>query len=150
MNQPMNPVPEISMDGFQLVSSEMFREPSRRYDATCTIWHDSIAFSKVSVTSLNGCERVLLKVNPEDKRILIIPCTIKDKDAIRWTKYVKEPVPRKMDCRSFASRLYQMWNWKKDFVYRTSGRLVTSDKKVMLLFDFSSPESWQFKAKEAQ
>ena len=30
-------------------------------------------------------------------------------------------------------------------VYRTTGRVVSVDKKVMLLFDFSEPESWLWK-----
>ena len=144
----LTPMQEISLDGFQLVKGEMFRQANNRYDATLTIWHDSIAFSKLSVETLNNCERILLKVNAQDKRILIVPCTAKDPDSIRWTKNIKEPCPRKMDCRPFASKLFETWGWDKDFVFRSVGKLVTSDKKVMLLFDFNDPESWKYKKKE--
>ena len=74
--------------------------------------------------------------------------TAKDKDGIRWSKNIKEPVARRIECRGFTNQLYKMWEWDSDFVYRTSGRLVIADKKVMLLYDFSSPESWKFREKE--
>ena len=45
------------------------------------------------------------------------------------------------------SRIYEMWGWDPDFTYRAPGRLVTVDSKVMLLYDFSSPEQWESKGK---
>ena len=142
------PVQEISLDGFQLVSGEMFRHFNNRYEATCTLWWNSITFSKLSVETLNNCERILLRVNVNEKRIIIVPCTSKDEDGIRWSKGTKDCVARKMDCQQFASKLFEAWGWNTDCVYRTSGKLVSSEKKVMLLFDFNSPESWKFKARE--
>lgn len=36
--------------------------------------------------------------------------------------------------------LLNLWEWDKELHYRTDGRPVTADKKLMLLFDFSKPE----------
>ena len=38
---------------------------------------------------------------------------------------------------------HETWKWKEDHVYRAVGRIVTADKKVMLLFDFSKAENWK-------
>ena len=38
-------------------------------------------------------------------------------------------------------------SWNNDLGYRAIGRIVSSDKKVMLLFDFNNAENWKFKEK---
>ena len=138
-------IPEISHDGFQVVSGEMFKHMQRISQPSATLWYNSISFSKASVQELNNCERVRIEVNPSTKCLLIVPVTIKDKDNIHWVKNVKDPQARKIECKAFTAQLFETWGWKPDYVYRTTGRVVSVDKKVMLLFDFSEPESWLWK-----
>lgn len=138
---------EVSLDGFQVVSGDMFQHVTRMLLPAVTLWYNSISFSKAAVTALNNCERIRIEVNPKKKCILLIPVTSKDKDAIRWVKTGKEVQPRKIECMAFTSQLYDGWGWNKKFVYRTAGRIVTSDKKIMLLFDFTEPEQWRLKEK---
>ena len=142
-----NAIPEISFDGFQVVSGEMFRHISRTSQPTLTLWNNSISFSKAAITALNNCERIRIEVNPNSRGILLIPVTTRDKDAVRWLTKVKNPQPRKIECRAFSSQLYDMWGWEKNHVYRAIGRIVAADNKVMLLFDFREPESWPWKEK---
>ena len=138
---------EVSMDGFQVVSGDMFRSITRLNLPAITLWYNSISFSKASVVMLNNCERVRIEVNPKTRCILLIPVTSKDKDAVRWAKTGKEVQPRKIECLAFTSQLFDGWGWDRKRVYRTTGRIVSSDKKIMLLFDFSNPESWLMKEK---
>ena len=138
---------EVSMDGFQVVSGDMFRSITRLNLPAITLWYNSISFSKASVVMLNNCERVRIEVNPKTRCILLIPVTSKDKDAVRWAKTGKEVQPRKIECLAFTSQLFDGWGWDRKRVYRTTGRIVSSDKKIMLLFDFSNPESWPMKEK---
>ncbi|MBD5103278.1 MAG: hypothetical protein HDT47_00230 [Ruminococcaceae bacterium] len=142
-----NDIPEISIKGFKVVSGEMFARPPKKIGPTCTIWHDHIAFSKTALNALNNCERVRIEINPKAKCLLLVPVTEKDKDGIRWTKDLKEPATRKIGCKLFSSQLYEAWGWKLDTVYRTSGKIVSADKKIMLLFDFNEPETWKRKMK---
>ena len=105
-NTPMvTPTEEISIEGFQVVSGEYFNHSSRKSESTCTVWPTAIAFSKMAVSTLNNCDRVRLEVNPGNNSLLITPVTANDKDGIRWTKNVKEPVARKMECKGFTSQL---------------------------------------------
>lgn len=140
-------IQEISKEGFQVVSGEMFRRVLRLGQPTVTLWPNSISFSKAALQTLNMCERIRIEVNPTKRCILIVPVTEKDKDNIRWLKTGKEPSARKIECTAFTSQLYDSWGWKKDLAYRVTGRIVTAEKKVMLLFDFSLPESWKYKEK---
>ena len=138
---------EISMEGFQVVSGDMFRHVSRLNAPTVTLWYNSISFSKAALVALNSCERVRIEVNAKTRCILLVPVTVKDKDGIRWMKTGKAPQARRLECKAFTSQLYEQWGWKEDFVYRTVGRIVTADNKVMLLFNFSDPENWKFNEK---
>ena len=145
----LSPIKEISIDGFQVVSGNMFSHMPRSMGPSCTIWWNSINFSKYAIVALNNCENVRIEVNPSKRCILIIPVTSSDRDGVRWVKNAKEGVePRKMECKQFTLPLFETWGWDRDCVYRATGQLVTSDKKVMLLFNFSDPEKW--KAKEHQ
>ena len=147
MAQQLSDLQEVSMEGFQVVSSSMFSHFPRTSEPSCTMWYSSISFSKSAVNALNGCERVLIQVNAKTKGILIVPVTSKDKDGIQWLKDSKIVEAKKMDCKAFTSQLFQTWGFDPEYVYRSYGRVVTAKKKVMLLFEFKNPESWKCRSK---
>lgn len=138
-------IKEISTEGFQVVGGELFTHAPRKSEPSCSINYYSISFNKMSVCALNSCDRVRIEVNPKTKCILIVPVTVKDKDGIRWTKNVKEPIGKKIECKAFTQQLYEMWKWESNLGYRAIGQLVSSDKKVMMLYDFSNPEIYKCK-----
>jgi len=135
-------VQEISLDGFKVVSGELFKHLPRKSEATCTIWPTSICFSRQSISFLNNCEHIRIQVNAETKKMLIIPVQSKDRDGVRWIKNIKEPAARKIECVKFTQQLYDTWKWDRGMNYRGAGRVVTADNKIMLLFDFEQPEVW--------
>ena len=139
----MEEVNEISMDGFKVVSSDYFYIPSRMQAPTITIWDGIIGFSKQDLIMLNSCENILLHVNLEERKILIVPTTSKDKDAIKWLKRTNPLEAKKPACPRLTAKLFDAWKWDKDYNYRAVGKLVTAGNKVMLLFDFSNPEKWK-------
>ena len=134
---------EISMDGFKVVSSDFFCTVSRVSAPTITVWDGSIGFSKQDLLLLNSCENVLMQINAENKKILVVPTSSKDKDAIKWVKKTNPIEAKKFSCPKLTDNLYDAWNWDKDYIYRATGRLVTVQNKVMLYFDFSEPEKWK-------
>lgn len=134
---------EISMDGFKVVSSDFFCTVSRVSAPTITVWGGSIGFSKQDLLLLNSCENVLMQINAENKKILVVPTSSKDKDAIKWVKKTNPLEAKKFSCPKLTDNLYDAWNWDKDYIYRATGRLVTVQNKVMLYFDFSEPEKWK-------
>jgi hypothetical protein len=150
MAQQIMDLQEVSMEGFQVVSGSMFSHFPKTSEPSCTLWYSSISFSKSAVSALNGCDRVLIQVNAKSKGILIVPVSSKDKDGILWLKDSKIVQAKKMDCKLFTSQLYETWGFDPEYVYRSYGRLVTSDKKVMLLFEFNRPESWKCRTKKEE
>lgn len=139
----INPIEEVSLDGFQIVASDMFVHLPRKSDATCTIWPTKLSFSKLVLSSLNNCEYVRIEVNPRTKCLIVLPVSSADKNSIRWIKGTKEFSVRNMESRRFGEQVYKSWGLDMDYNYRAIGRLVTANQKVMMLFDFNDAESWK-------
>lgn len=139
----MEQVDEISLEGFKVVSGDYFTYSSRCTEPTITIWDGSIGFSKQDIVLLNNCENIRIHIHSEEKKILCVPTLSNDKDSIRWIKKSTPIEARKISCMKLTEKLYEMWEWDKDFIYRSKGKLVTSGKKVMLLFDFENAEKWK-------
>lgn len=147
MTQRIDALSEITMDGFQVVSGDMFSHFPKTSEPSCTLWSWSISFSKSSIIALNCCEHILIRVNAKDKCILISPTTSNDKDKITWTKGIKDVQAKKIDCKQFASQLFSSWGLDEEYCYRSYGRIVTANNKIMLLFDFKKAESWKCRSK---
>jgi len=141
----MKALEEINLDGYKIVRSEMFSHLPRKTDATCTIWPYKIAFSKVALVALNDCDFIRMQVNPSNKCLIIAPTTSSDVNCIRWTKGTKERLVKHMESAAFGTDLYRSWGLDPEYNYRATGRLVTANKKVMMLFDFNDPEIWRSK-----
>ena len=136
---------EITLDGFQVVKADMFMHLPRKGEPSCTIWPTRMSFNKISLHSLNSCEYVRIEINPNNKSLLLIPVTSKDRDSIRWIKGQKDFSVRNLESKEFGDLLYSAWGLNPEFNYRATGRLITAKGKVMLLFNFSDAEMWQTK-----
>ena len=68
----METVNEISLEGFQIVSSDFFTYATRTNAPTLTIWDGSIGFSKQDVLLLNSCENIMIRINTKEHKALVI------------------------------------------------------------------------------
>ena len=141
--QMMTNFEELSLDGFQIVRSDMFTHVPRKGEPTCTIWPTRVAFNKFTLHALNSCEFVRIEVNPRNRCMIVVPVSSKEKDSIRWIKGRQDQQIRNLESKAFGEELYKNWGLDKDFNYRAIGRLVTANKKVILLFDFTGAENWR-------
>lgn len=65
-----------------------------------------------------------------------------------WYPYIKGQksfTVRNMESKNFGDLLYSTWGLNPECNYRTTGKLVSSKGKVMLLFNFSDAEMWKTK-----
>ena len=143
-----NGVEEVSLDGFQIVKSEMFIQKQRKSDGSCSIWPNKISFSRTTLRMLNNCEYIRLEVNPNTKCLLVVPTHSSDKDSIRWLKGQKDPHVRDMESKEFGDEIYKAWGFDRELNYRAIGKLVIAQSKIMMLFDFTKAMTWKTKQME--
>lgn len=133
-------VGDISMEGFQLVRGQYF---SRMLEPALSFWYNSLSFNVAAYAALNNCESIQLLVNQRSRCILAKPAPSKERDSINWIRDPANPKTTKIECSMFTRQLFEKWGWDEAYRYRTVGKLVKYDKKLMLLFDFTHPELWQ-------
>ncbi len=146
MNSFFQETNEINLEGFQVVSRDMFVPAANKFNEPhVTLWYDSMTFNKAAVSAMNFCERILIQVNPQSHILLISPVSYNDKDSICWISKNHKDQAKKFFCSAFTTKLYELFSWNKGFVYKALGRTVISNGKVMLMFDLSNPMTWSAK-----
>ena len=128
---------DINLDGFQVVKGNYF---NRQIEPYMSFRETSISFNVSAYKALNCVSTVHILVNQQSRKILIRPINSDDADSITWLKDIEQLNSKPIECAPFTRPLYEMWRWKSKTRYRAYGKLVKSEKKVMLLFDFSAPE----------
>ncbi len=128
---------DINLDGFQIVKGHYF---SHQIEPLMTLRENNVSFNMSAYKALNCVAFVNIMVNQASRKILIRPVSSSEADAINWIKNTDDPHSKPIECSAFTRPLYEIWKWNAKTRYRASGRLVKSDKKLMMLFDFSSPE----------
>ena len=129
----------VSLDRFQVVQRKYF---SRLTEPMMTIWESAVAFNTASHDALNNCECIEIYVNEKAKSIAIMPVPSKDKEAVQWIRGSKKYKYNRIECTMFARQIFKSWGLDPQYHYRTPGKLVQCDKKLMILFDFSHYEVW--------
>lgn len=136
-----NEIKCISLEGFQLVKNKFF---SRSSEPVMSLFPSAISFNVASHEALNRCESVEILVNEEKHSILVKPAVSgKESEAIKWRKNTTKPQYSRVECSLFAKKIYAAWGLDEKYSYKTMGKLVQCDKKVMLLFNFSEKEAWE-------
>lgn len=136
-----NEIKSISLEGFQVVDCRFF---SRSTEPIMTLFPTAIAFNVASQDALNRCESVEILVNEKERCIIIRPAVnTKNTEAIKWRKDPENAKYSRVECTLFGRKIYSAWSLNEKYSYKTVGKLVQCDRKVMLLFDFSQKEAWQ-------
>ena len=128
---------DVSMDGFQVVKGSYF---NRLIEPYMSFRETSIAFNVSAYRALNCVATIQIMVNQPNRKIIIRPISSEDTDSITWIRNQDNLSSKPVECAAFTRPLYEMWNWKPQMRYRSYGKLVQCEKKLMLLFDFASPE----------
>lgn len=129
----------VSLDGFQVVQRKYF---SRLTEPMMTIWESAVAFNTASHDVLNNCEAIEIYVNEETRCFAIMPAPSKDKESVKWIRGNKKYKHNRIECTMFARQIFKSWGLDPQYHYRTVGKLVQCDKKLMIIFDFSQHEVW--------
>ena len=128
----------FSYAGYQVVRREFV---SHRFDPAMTVRVGSITFNNACIKALENATYVQFLINPTEKKLIVRPCEIGARDAIRWC-VVKgaDRKSRQITCKPFAERLFSMMDWDAEFRYRFQGMRIKYYQDEMYLFDLSADE----------
>lgn len=128
----------FSFDGYQVVRREFI---SHRFDPAMTIRRTSITFNNSCISKLENATYIQFLINPTEKKLIIRPCDIGARDAIRWCVVKADKrKSRQITCKIFAERLFDMMGWDTMYRYRLQGMKIHYRGESMYLFDLTSNE----------
>ena len=133
-------IEEINLKGF-IVVKHMFFEKEKT--PTMAVFQRKITFSKESHLALDKCQAVQMMINFESRQIVVKPISSSEEDSIVWYKEkLKNPFIADIGCPRLTAKIYKEWKLNPKYRYKTKGRLVRYDRKLMLVFDFNESDTY--------
>ena len=133
--------PEVlmSLAGYQVTKGEFFahsREPS------ITIWENRIKFNMACLRRFPGVTHIQILIHPEQKRLIIRPCSPDAPDALRWAKGggEKDLSNRDLICKIFAAKVFDLMGWDTQYRYKMLGNPAVCEGEMLFLFRLSAFE----------
>jgi len=131
-NEPL--IQNITLDGFQVVQGQLFKNER---SPVMTIYKNEVSFAREAHAVLNNCAAIQVLVNVESKAIIVRPSASTEEHAIVWERQLKDTYIPRLLCPALTRQLYALWDWNTKYKYRTDGRIVRCERKVMILFNFN-------------
>lgn len=124
----------FSYAGYQITREEFFahaKEPS------LSISGNKMYVNKVCLRKAPDATRVLVMVSPEQKKIVLKPCTEETKDSVPWTT-TKGSV-RQIVCKpAFCALITELTGWNLNNRYKMIGKMVRNRGDRLFIFDLNA------------
>ena len=129
----------MNLAGYQVTKGEFFahsREPS------ITIWENRIKFNMACLRRFPGVTHIQILIHPEQKRLIIRPCSPDAPDALRWAKGggEKDLSNRDLICKIFAAKVFDLMGWDTQYRYKMLGNPAVCEGEMLFLFRLSAFE----------
>ncbi len=133
--------------GYQVVRREFF---SHIYDPSISFSQGKIYVNKAALNKLPDVSYVQILINPTEHKLIIHPCNENDKDSFAWNRSNKhgDIVPKRVTCRIFFGKLFDLMDWNQNYRYKLLGRLIITENKKLMVFDMTSTEVFERKTLE--
>ena len=122
----------MSLHDYQVPHSAFFITQST---PSVTFTNKGIKFSSSCAKRLGGSEFVEILYHPVLQTVAVRPCVAENPNAVRWLVKGKE-----MAARGFASSIYSLMNWRRDFRFKFRGIERKRNGASILIFDLSEPQ----------
>lgn len=128
------PDENFSYAGYQITREEFFahaKEPS------LTICNNKLYVNKVCLRKAPDTLRVLVMVSPEQKKIVLKPCSEETKDSVPWI--TANGNIRQVICKpAFCALITELTGWNLNHRYKMIGKLVRNRGERLFIFDLDA------------
>lgn len=129
------------LEDAQVVQSEFL---SSVFKPKVTLNYDSITFNSSCVRLFEEVEHVLILMDANRRRIVLIPCQEHEKNAFKWCK-IKDgrKMARTSSARIFGGKIFEMMEWKKENRYKPQAIYQEVDGRPIIVFNLNESEMVQ-------
>ena len=120
-------------DGYELPPRTQF---SMLKKPAVSIKYGKLTFNMAAIRLFEGVQNVLPMVNRQKKRLAIVPCTEEESASVEWARKKGDTwVNKTVTSLDFVESVFQFMEWDRECRYKVLGRLVNSDRGLILVFD---------------
>ena len=120
-------------DGYEMPPRTQF---SMLKKPAVSIKYGKLTFNMAAIHLFEGIKNVLPMVNRQKKRLAIVPCTEEESASVEWARQKGDIwVNKTVTSLDFVETIFQIMEWNRECRYKVLGRLVNSDRGLILVFD---------------
>ena len=122
-----------NFDGYEMPPRTQF---SMLKKPAVSIKYGKLTFNMAAIRLFDGIKNVLPMVNRQKKRLAIVPCTEEESASVEWARTKGDTwVNKQVTSLDFVETIFQIMDWNRECRYKVLGRLVNSDRGLILVFD---------------
>lgn len=124
------------LEGYELPPRTQF---SMLKKPAVSIKYKEFTFNMSCIRLFEGVKHVLTIVNPNKKRLAVIPCKEEESSSVEWARVKSDGqwINKTITSLEFVEKLYSLMGWNRNCRYKVMGRIANSPRGVILIFDFT-------------
>lgn len=123
------------LEGYEVPPRTQF---SMLKKAAVTFKYKEMMFNMAAVRLFEGIKYILPIVNRNKKRLAVIMCTEEESSSVEWARLRQDKwVNKKITSLEFIENIYAMMGWDRNCRYKVLGRIVTSNRGLIFVFELA-------------
>lgn len=128
------PDEKFSYAGYQITREEFFAHAK---EPALSICGNKLYVNKVCLKKAPDTARVLIMVSPQQKKIILKPCSEETKDSVPWMT-LKGNI-RQITCKpAFCALITDLTGWNLNNRYKMIGKMVRNRGERLFIFDLNA------------
>lgn len=137
----------INLDDFEMPPATQF---SMLKKPAVSIKFNQFTFNMACVRLFSDIRYVQTIIHREKKYMVVVPCANEEFTSVQWSRLKNEEtiVNKSITSVDFLDKIYKLMNWDQNIRYKVLGRVVNSNRGLVILFDlteaimFTEPEEY--------
>jgi len=116
-----------------------------------SIKYGKFQFNMACIRLFEGVKFILTPINSEKKRLLVVCCNEEESDSVEWARQQRKDnkwVSKEIGSIEVCDKLYNLMGWDKRCRYKVLGRIVNSERGLILRFDLTEAIMFSGKPEE--
>ena len=122
-----------SLDDYEVPPRTQF---SMLKKAAVTLKYKEMTFNMAAIRLFEGVRFILPILSRSKKRLAVVMCKEEEPASIEWCRLKKDKwVNKKITSLEYVEKIFVAAGWDRNCRYKVLGRVVTSDRGLILVFD---------------
>lgn len=129
---------DFDLRGFEVARGAYFDSSDKILLSLASDW---ISFNHAAVKKFQGKADVELLIHPYKMIIAVRPCHKEERNALTWSRNNNgQQISKRISGRAFMPTLFELFDWKSEYVYRVIGNYAEADGGMIIIFNLKETE----------